>query len=789
MLLELLTKELEALEAVATTKHFTLSAAGSGPLVEDTAPPTPNSPLGPLRKAASRVGTEPENPHASSTTALSNAAIARRHSAASSGSASPKSSRRSLVVPLGEQESVMAAKEARQPEQTPAVAAPTGTGLAMVWRESRDRQFSSVQESEVASTSPQSTYQFLKYGASGASTKNSLQVMGSSAGSAPVGSGSLAGVRLWPLWEAPLPAPSTPQQFFSFNKHVKVKYGDHRREKGYLQRIVIRPSSVFRISWDLMSILCMFYDVMFIPMQVFPMHRTETGRLLDLFTVIFWSLDIPVSFFSGYREGGVLEMRPRMIATHYLRTLFPIDIVIVFVDWLVFINTADEERGAAGVVDFGRLMKWTRIFRLLSLLRALRLIKVISIVLRVADNISVYFSEGVVIMVHILNALLVILLVCHFFACGWYFIGTSSQSAAADNRGSWVAYLESQQGSDLSLTYRYATSLHWALTQFTPSSMEVVPRNTGERIYAIATMLVALVTFSVFISGVTGTMARMRITSLDSHRLLHSIRRFILEHRLSLDVGMKIQEFVRRNHDQLRRRQVSDFSILQRLPKRLRQDLQKEIFLPMLVRHPLFWHHCEFFQDESLLNICDAVMNERFVLECEQLTICSQEATHAYFFNTGDCTYVRGHTAAPGLEETPIAKGSMIAEAALWIPWYYQGIVNPQGPYWVMAMNVDEYHKIVKRAPVFRCVVLYARQYLDWIVTIPEKELSDLSTDMNKSHALEWAQVAFDGCNHVKFHNGRADFRRSKKLLKFMTGTTMFARSSNTVMSKTCTLG
>ena len=87
-----------------------------------------------------------------------------------------------------------------------------------------------------------------------------------------------------------------------------------------------------------------------------------------------------------------------------------------------------------------------------------------------------------------------ILIANHVVACSWFWIGASTDP---ENQ-SWVNKAKSKQAWN-SLVYRYATSLHWSLTQFTPSSMEVVPMNTKERIFAVCVLLFALIVFSSFV--------------------------------------------------------------------------------------------------------------------------------------------------------------------------------------------------------------------------------------------------------------------------------------------------
>ena len=53
-------------------------------------------------------------------------------------------------------------------------------------------------------------------------------------------------------------------------------------------------------------------------------------------------------------------------------------------------------------------------------------------------------------------------------------------------------------------------SLHWSLTQFTPSTQNIAPQNAPERCFAIVVLLAGLMTLSSFVSGVTNAVQTLR---------------------------------------------------------------------------------------------------------------------------------------------------------------------------------------------------------------------------------------------------------------------------------------
>merc|ERR1719517_170672 len=118
----------------------------------------------------------------------------------------------------------------------------------------------------------------------------------------------------------------------------------------------------------------------------------------------------------------------------------------------------------------------------------------------------------------------------HFLACGWYAVGNFGLDP------SWVQVLE---GKDLQ--FRYITSLHWSLTQFTPASMEVFPRNSTERSFAVIVILAAMLTFSSFVSSITSGMTRLRMLKSEKAKQQYLLRSFLKENKIPPDLSMRIQ--------------------------------------------------------------------------------------------------------------------------------------------------------------------------------------------------------------------------------------------------------
>merc|ERR1712242_494809 len=93
--------------------------------------------------------------------------------------------------------------------------------------------------------------------------------------------------------------------------------------------------------------------------------------------------------------------------------------------------------------------------------------------------------------------LLAVIFLSHFIACLWYSI---SDTGNIQGDRSWIVEFHVQERS---LFFQYLTSLHWALSQFTPGSMKVEPQSARERLFAVLILVVGIIIFASIVSSIT----------------------------------------------------------------------------------------------------------------------------------------------------------------------------------------------------------------------------------------------------------------------------------------------
>ncbi|CAJ1369099.1 unnamed protein product [Effrenium voratum] len=172
---------------------------------------------------------------------------------------------------------------------------------------------------------------------------------------------------------------------------------------------VLHPAGRLRTVWDALTVIALVLDIILIPLEFFGIQELQGVTGATVITILFWSLDVVLSFRSGSYKKGVLVMEPKTIARDYARSWLVPDLALVGLDWLALAVNAFSE-------DASQVL-W--LLRLLRLVRVLRLGKVSRSALNLKEAMQWTVNRrGSVAM-----NLGLLLLLNHMIACGWWAFG------------------------------------------------------------------------------------------------------------------------------------------------------------------------------------------------------------------------------------------------------------------------------------------------------------------------------------------------------------------------------
>eukprot|EP00929_Paragymnodinium_shiwhaense_P057371 TRINITY_DN28711_c0_g1_i1.p1 TRINITY_DN28711_c0_g1~~TRINITY_DN28711_c0_g1_i1.p1 ORF type:complete len:854 (+),score=246.35 TRINITY_DN28711_c0_g1_i1:84-2645(+) len=373
---------------------------------------------------------------------------------------------------------------------------------------------------------------------------------------------------------------------------------------------IMPPSCRRRAFLDVLGIVFCLCDVLLFPLQAFemPMGYKIFKPRLDMMATCFWSTDLLAAFNTGFiNNEGELVLKFLPIARRYVRTWFLFDFLICVNDWFSYFTERDGgDQGTSALAEFGKPA--------LRIMRAFRLVRLVKMSKNFNQLMEKIHSEFVLTLFGLCKSLSTIIVICHYVGCIWY---TLTQLPALG--GGDITWVEKFMSPETDFYFLYLTSLHWAMTQVTPASMEVTPTNIVERLYVCCIILLALVMFSSFVGSITQALAQLR--SIREAKLHQEcvIRRFFAENGISRELTCSIWHFLRAhelmNSKRMKPEEITSFKLL---PKGIRERITVETFRPILTVHPFFEFYSSF-DTEGFRSVCQQAISQSTLLPTEEV--------------------------------------------------------------------------------------------------------------------------------------------------------------------------
>jgi len=346
-------------------------------------------------------------------------------------------------------------------------------------------------------------------------------------------------------------------------------------------------------------------------------------------------------------------------------------------------------------------------------------------------------SEAVTTAVTIIKMVAGIALVNHFLACGWYAIAMEFVDYPGVH-GSWYTALGPAE--DRSIAYAYTTALHWSLTQFTPASMEVVPKNSYERVFTCIVIIVAMVLFTSLIGTITQSMTQLRKANTKRTQERDDIQRYICDKQVSIQLGNRIRSFLSKRHNDMKIHiHEDDVPSFKAMPEILRVELHSEVFEHVLIPHP-FFHRYVQGDDVGIANICHYMMSEKSLHSGKELFLPGEKCASMYFVIGGRGNYYQESSLN---EAVQVKAGYFICEMVLWLPWRFVGRLAAAAHCELVLLNAETFRTMLSQMKSHTNCRAYAALYAQELQQAGQQYgLSDIWFSFDACH--EMTQKAFE---------------------------------------------
>jgi len=477
--------------------------------------------------------------------------------------------------------------------------------------------------------------------------------------------------------------------------------------------IAWNPDSWSRTMFDLISMLLLLYDAFTIPLILaWDIGNSKVWSTGSWATRIFWSLDVCLSFVTGYRtKDGELQLDIKVTATRFLKCWFIVDFSLVVCDWLNF-------HGSGASIRFMRAMRLVRGAR--QLLRVRPLLQKAKVAIAAK---AIHLTMDISLM------LLLIFWVTHVISCIWYVLGRSEESDTGEtwlSQGYYAAY---------GIGYEYTTALHWSITQLTPGSMEVVPKSSAERVYNVVVLFFGMVLGSSLVATLSSMMTQYRLEVEERSKNFWQLQNFLRQNNVNPHLAMSIKMQVRCRMSEKALVKMSSIEYLSLVSKSTQDQLKQYLVQRPLSAHP-FWSVWSQMEFECTASFCNKAVQSSDQRPGDFLFHEFENGQAMLFLLHGRLRYYPGEDAPEsGFEEDDerlvLDCGAWCCEVALWLNWEHLGSALALTTCEVMAISLNDWKSELGEFPEVAQVLVHYGIAYHRAMNEPLTIVSDLSYDID----------------------------------------------------------
>lgn len=168
-----------------------------------------------------------------------------------------------------------------------------------------------------------------------------------------------------------------------------------------------------------------------------------------------------------------------------------------------------------------------------------------------------------------------------------------------------------------------------------------------------------------------------------------------------------------------------DVSLLNFLPRSLKEQMHVEVYHPKLITHP-FLHLLADAHGRVFMKICHTAMSQESLKPGEELFAHGKEAEKVYFVDRGSLLYCEG--SSPQNYQVDVRAGSWFCDQVLWMPWVHRGQMTAVQPCELANLDGAVFRQIVAHRPMVHSMCSrFAEHYL---AIIRNDELSNCCNDL-----------------------------------------------------------
>lgn len=345
-----------------------------------------------------------------------------------------------------------------------------------------------------------------------------------------------------------------------------------------LMVVPMHPSSMVNTVWESLFLLpALLYTATIMPYALC-FALDGTSEVLDGVDIFFWIVfivDMLVTLNTAIvdKRTGEQQFSRKIVTLAYLKSWLVVDLVSI-IPWSTMLGESHDVGGSERFARLSRLPRALRLLRLLKLTRVSQL-PLVRVIYRNMQDSFVSLPA----FASVLSTLFFSLLVVHWTACIWHFIGTSNSSdgtLAGLDQENWLVYFDYQYGT--SNWRRYVVSIEFVLATLTSVGYgNMYAISNGEKMYTSLLMCVGLIGSAVITSNILAVVASLHTQSASSRARREGVLQLIRTAAPPRDIRRKLMVWVESTNRSAA--EISD--VMPLLPAPLRKEILLHIHKPL----------------------------------------------------------------------------------------------------------------------------------------------------------------------------------------------------------------
>lgn len=451
---------------------------------------------------------------------------------------------------------------------------------------------------------------------------------------------------------------------------------------------VIHPCSSFRFYWDLCMLLLLVANLIILPVAISFFNDDLSMRWIafNCLSDTIFLIDIVVNFRTGIMQQDNAEqviLDPKLIARHYLRTWFFLDLISsIPLDYIFLIFNQFQDFGESfQILHAGRALRILRLAKLLSLVRLLRLSRLVRYVSQWEE---VYFLNMASVFMRIFNLICMMLLIGHWSGC-LQFLVPMLQGFPSN---SWVAINELEHAFWLE---QYSWALFKAMSHMLCIGYgRFPPQSLTDMWLTMLSMISGATCYALFLGHATNL-----IQSLDSSRRQYrekvkQVEEYMAYRKLPREMRQRITEYFEHRYQG---KFFDEECILGELSEKLREDVINYNCRSLVASVPFFANADSNFVSDVVTKLKYEVFQPGDII-IKEGTIGSK----MYFIQEGIVDIVM----ANGDVATSLSDGSYFGEICLLTNARRVASVRAETYCNLFSLSVDHFNAVLDQYPLMR---------------------------------------------------------------------------------------